>query len=124
MTPVSMTNVTSLDSLKGTTVLAHSIYVKQLEEVNGIKASTLDWSGKSTWQNVTEQLKSGSILAYVVDKVYLQYYLGEDACTFDFVGGLINPFNYGYAFSPQVNDSLLQDFNGGIMEVQACHHQP
>ena len=115
-----MTNVTSLDSLKGTTVLAHSIYLKHLEDINGIKASALDWTGESTWKDVTGQLKSGSILAYIVDIVYLEFNLGEEACTFGFVGGLINPFNYGFAFAPQFNDSLLQDFNGGIMEVQVC----
>ena len=118
ITPISLTNVTSLDSLKGTQVLTYSTYVKQLEFVNGIKATGLDWDEESSWQYVTEQLKSGNILAYIDDMIILQASLGKDACAMDFVGGLINPFSYGYAFSPRFDFSLFQDFNAGIMEVQ------
>lgn len=121
LTLVSLTNITSLSDLKGTHVLAQSLYLEELYENHGIKAAPLDLDGDDVFTSVSKLLESKSITAYVCDIIVLQSYLQSSlACSYSFVGGLINPFNYAFAFSPSFEEPLLTQFNAGLMVVQVC----
>lgn len=118
-TAVSLSNVTSFDSLRGTTVLAYPIYVNVLEAAQGITASPFRL-GQNGFFNVSDMLTSGSILAYIHDAPVLQYLTNRfaESCHLKLIPGLINPFSYGYAFSANFNYSLLSDFNAGLLLAQ------
>ena len=100
-------------------MLAHSIYVDELQQNHEIKATALDFYGDDTFLEISKQLQSKLISSYVYDITVLQAYLqGDLACSYSFVGGLIDPFNYAYTFSPTFNDTLLIQFNSGLMAAQ------
>ena len=117
---ISNSNLTSLSGLPGTTnAFTSSIYVENLALRQQVAASTLNWTGEDTFQEIMSLLTSKAMAAYVYDRPTLAYYNGQNNCGLNLLSGYVDPLAYGFAFVNGFSDVMFSDFNRAMASPQS-----
>jgi hypothetical protein len=66
-TSVATTGYQVVSDLQGTSVAAHGPYVSRLAINENLNTEDITWNGNSTFTLVSDQIKGGSLSAYIFD---------------------------------------------------------
>ncbi|KAI8104821.1 hypothetical protein M9434_003373 [Picochlorum sp. BPE23] len=118
LTLQSFGNVNSVYDLQGLAVSAVPVYQPRLLTKYGLVTVEAKINSMVDIEAEADLVASGKLAAFLTDAEVIQYVVAKfPECRVRMLSNTIEPFDYGLAFNPRIDQSIVDEFSVAILEL-------
>ena len=110
--------ISDVGDLRGLAVSTHEAYIERLRDRYGITASVLGFEELEDLERAVNDVVDGTLASVISDAPLVYHILGmQETCVLRSLPHVIEKFNYGVAFRPGIDNTLVDLFSAAVLRI-------